>query len=371
MQELLSRKNYELVLEYIAHEAKTKNHSIQTQKRYYSYLKHLLRWAGSIYFPNVQDIEPVFVKHLKYYISPNTGEPLSRESWRKILGLTARLFRWAKLRKKDFKHFPETWIDYLTIPKAVKESDNRTLVTIEDMLQIATLEIPLEDLALRRDQAAAAMLFLSGMRASAFVTLPIEAVDLENNSIKQWTKLGVRTKNGKSQTTYLFKIQSLLAIVQEWHAYVIGHLPPSAPWYAVIHSNWGLMEPSHDTPGRHRNQLLNKRLRVLFEKAGLPYKSAHKFRRGHLVHGLNHSGTIDKYKAVSENLMHSNITITDQYYGKLTDNDRKKKIESLFEDQERAQPPRRQKGFESSQEDRDLPHWPVEVEEHEIWRMFE
>jgi hypothetical protein len=41
------------------------------------------------------------------------------------------------------------------------------------------------------------------MRAGAFSTLPISAVDLSSRTIKQWPALGVKTKNGKSATTYL------------------------------------------------------------------------------------------------------------------------------------------------------------------------
>jgi site-specific recombinase XerC len=42
------------------------------------------------------------------------------------------------------------------------------------------------DLALLRDKAAAALLFLSGARASAFTTLPILAVDLQEKTLRQW-----------------------------------------------------------------------------------------------------------------------------------------------------------------------------------------
>jgi integrase len=50
-------------------------------------------------------------------------------------------------------------------------------VTIDEVHRLAALEIPDEDLALRRDQAGAALLYLSGMRAGAFSTLPIAASD--------------------------------------------------------------------------------------------------------------------------------------------------------------------------------------------------
>jgi integrase len=331
MQQLINRTNFDLINKFLSYENITKNHSEKTMKRYFSYLKHLLWWAFDVPFLNVHNKDPNFIKYLENRISSKTQKPLSRESWKKILGLTSRLFKWAKENyPKDFKAFPQIWIDSLVIPKNIPESDDRTYVTIDETLQLAALDIPENDLALRRDQAAAAMLFISGMRASAFVTLPIKAVNIIGRSIKQWTILGVETKNGKSATTFIYEIEELLEVVNKWDTFLRDQLPDSSPWYAPIKNNWGEQELSSEPPGKNRNQILNKRLRILFNRAKLPYRSAHKFRRGNLIHGLNHARTIDNYKAISENLMHNNITITDQYYGKFSDKDRRTKISELF-----------------------------------------
>ena len=64
-------------------------------------------------------------------------------------------------------------------------------------------------------------------------------------------------------------------------------------------------------------------------RAGLPYHSPHKFRHGLAVYALMRSKDISKLKAVSQNLMHSNISITDGIYGILSDNDVKEQIASL------------------------------------------
>ena len=86
---------------------------------------------------------------------------------------------------------------------------------------------------------------------------------------------------------------------------------------------------SQEPPGKNRNQALNKRLRVLYKAAGLPYKSAHKFRHGHAVYGLTHAKTMADYKAVSMNLMHEDIKITDQIYAPLRANEVKDRISNL------------------------------------------
>jgi integrase len=74
---------------------------------------------------------------------------------------------------------------------------------------------------------------------------------------------------------------------------------------------------------------LNKRLRILFGKAGLPYKSAHKFRHGHATYGLRHCQTIADYKALSLNLMHESLDITDSIYAHILQEDVRNRIAQL------------------------------------------
>jgi len=74
---------------------------------------------------------------------------------------------------------------------------------------------------------------------------------------------------------------------------------------------------------------LEKRLHLLYSLAGLPYKSAHKFRHGHAVFGLMHAQTMADYKAVSVNLMHDSLTVTDEIYARIMENDVKNRIQGL------------------------------------------
>ncbi len=48
------------------------------------------------------------------------------------------------------------------------------------------------------------------------MTLPLEAVDLEKLAVKQWPKLGVKTKFQKHATTFLLPIPELLRVVRAW-----------------------------------------------------------------------------------------------------------------------------------------------------------
>ena len=185
------------------------------------------------------------------------------------------------------------------------------------------------NLALLRDKAAAAMLFLSGMRASAFSTLPISAVDLENLTLRQWPELGVHTKNGKKATTFLLNLPEVLEPVRQWDEIVRKSLPGSSPWYAPISHSWGDQFLSQEQPGKTRSQALQKRLQLLFSLAELDFKSPHKFRHGHAVYGLLHAQTMADYKAVSMNLMHESIEITDSTYAPMLSSDVQERIAGL------------------------------------------
>ena len=185
---------------------------------------------------------------------------------------------------------------------------------LEDVIKLATLPVDEDDIATKRDQAAAAMLFISGMRVGAFATLPILAVDIDSNSIRQWPELGVKTKFNKKATTFLLPIPELIQIVEEWDSFVRENLPEHMMWYPALKSNWGEIHLSMNITGKNRSQGVTKRLRKLFEKADLPFLSPHKFRHGHAVFGLQHAKDMADYKAVSMNLMHGDIKVTDEIY---------------------------------------------------------
>ncbi|MGB7537773.1 MAG: hypothetical protein WBM17_04470, partial [Anaerolineales bacterium] len=143
---------------------------------------------------------------------------------------------------------------------------------------------------------------------------------------------GERTKNGKSATTYLLEIPELLDVVAKWDEFIRGRMPPTAMWYTPIINRWGEQTPSPDPPGVHRHTAIAKRMRILFPLAGIPYKSPHKFRHGHAVYALQHAKTMADYKAISQNLMHNDIRLTDSIYAPLLGDEIRSRIRSLTGD---------------------------------------
>ena len=82
-------------------------------------------------------------------------------------------------------------------------------------------------------------------------------------------------------------------------------------------------------PSRFRNSGLGDNMRELFRRAGLPPLSPHAFRHGHATHALKMAKDVADLKAVSMNLRHSSLTITDSIHAVLSDKNMGERIAQL------------------------------------------
>jgi integrase len=327
---VINRDNYLLVKSHLIYLGEVEQLSPSSLDRYWFYLRHLLFWADETPLNKSASIRPIFPTYIASLFGRKEPQTLAAATQKKIVATARRFFLWAKIYgHKKFTQLTMDWIETLHPVRSVHPSSEHIYVTLEEAVQLATFPVDPIDLALRRDQAAAAMLFLSGARGGAFTSLPIEAVDVKARHICQWPGLGVRTKNCKKATTFLLPIPELLDVVATWDDLVRSELPPSALWYASIFNRWGDQSLTSHAPIKTRNQMLTKRLRNLFSIAGLGYKSAHKFRHGHAVYGLQHAQTMADYKAVSMNLMHNDIKVTDSIYAPILSDEVKSRIDGL------------------------------------------
>jgi site-specific recombinase XerC len=81
--------------------------------------------------------------------------------------------------------------------------------------------------------------------------------------------------------------------------------------------------------GEHWDSKARRDLRDWLARVGLPYHSPHKFRHGNAVYSIKRAETVGDLKAISQNLMHSNLSITDGVYGILSADDTRERIERL------------------------------------------
>lgn len=326
---MIERKNYLKVNEHLVYLKEVMQLSQASVDRYRFYLRHLLLWAGEKDFSLVTIIRPTLPIYLSSLTKANQDH-LAACTQKKILDASRRFFNWAKtVYPKEFGVISKAWTDTLRLKRQPQKAIENIYVTEDEVRKLVAVDCRPDDLALLRDQAAAAFLFLSGMRGSAFVSLPIRAVDLEKLTVLQWPELGVKTKNGNKATTFLFNIPDLLEPIKKWDDTVRFALPETSPWYAPISQSWGEQRLSDDPPGKNRLNALEKRLQKLFNLANLPYKSPHKFRHGNAVYGLLHAQTIADYKAVSMNLMHESIKTTDSIYAPMLSSDVRNRITNL------------------------------------------
>ena len=327
---VIERQNYLKIKEHLKYLEEVLQLTPASVERYRFYLRHLLLWSDEQNFRNAQTIRPTLPSHLALQPGKEGKGTLAGASQKKILNASKRFFRWAKSTyPREMNSLPAAWIDTLRLSRQPPVSTENVFVTLEEVKNLIPVSVPENNLALLRDQAAVAMLFLSGMRASAFTSFPISALDLDNLTIRQWPELGVRTKNSKKATTFLLNIPELLDPVRRWDTIIRPALPASTPWYAPIAHSWGEQYLSTEESGRNRSQALQKRLRLLFSLANEEFKSPHKFRHGHAVYGLLHAQTMADYKAVSMNLMHDSIEITDSTYAPMLSSDVQERIAGL------------------------------------------
>jgi integrase len=244
------------------------------------------------------------------------NESLSPASIKKCLSFSRQFFDFARNEwPHRYKAITPSWIEMLQSPRHLRIDSRlpvRQLYALEDVLQIA--RVSTETLREERAKVAVCILFLSGMRADALASIPIACIHIDDNQIDQLPEMGVRTKGRKAAITYLLDIPELWAVVKAWDARMRTALQPDSLWYSPLSQDgMELCETKIAFEGRH--SAVRNDVRLICDRAGVPYLSSHKLRHGHVVYALKQAVDMADLKAVSQNIMHSTISITDGTYG--------------------------------------------------------
>ena len=312
---MIHRQNWLDVRAYLHHLDRNLGRDPETIRKYRGQLRHLLEWADATPFPRVRHVDPTFPVYMVAARNDHKDQRLSYTSIYKTLTTVRTFFQYARLQwTQRYRPISESWIEFL---QPSRESKPRPRLQEHQFYSLATirtlLAVSVETLHDARAQVAVAMLFCSGMRADTLASLPIHCVDVSLRRILQWPELGVRTKNDKAATTYLLEIPDLLALIADWHARLAA-FPPQALWYATLNNDGTqLTATTHAIKGR--SSVIGDDIRMLCAKAGVEYLSPHKLRHGHVVYGLQNARDMADLKAISQNVMHASLTITDQVYG--------------------------------------------------------
>jgi site-specific recombinase XerC len=326
---MINRQNYHDVRAYLHYIERDKQNAPETVKRARSHLRHLLEWADDIPLTKARSIDPTFPAYLLTARADGKDKTLAPASIIKCLTNTRQFFTFAHHEwALRYKAASQSWIDLLQPPRHIR-ADSRLPIrqywSLEDIHKIASVSTA--TLREERGKVGACMLFLSGMRADALASLPIACVDLANNQIRQLPEMGVRTKNRKAALTYLLQIPALLEVVKQWDQRA-RTLPPTVLWYATL-TNDGMAITATTQAYLGRKDAIEEDLRLICARAEVPYLSPHKLRHGHVVYALKQASNMAELKAISQNVMHSSVTITDQIYGNLIADDVKSIIREL------------------------------------------
>lgn len=287
-----------------------------------SHLRHLLEWADSVSFYRAHAIRPP----LPVYLAGIGLGPAQQ----KRIGMTARgFFDWlCSTRPKRTSGLDSLWRESLLPPGRDDMVPHQDPYSLDEIMRICEIQAyTLTDL---RGQAGAALMFLSGIRPGALVTIPISCVDLDAGELRQWPELGVATKRNKRATTYMLNIPPLVEVARTWDAIVRSEawLLPDHAWYAHVTSDGMYLAVPHQAAS-NRVQSFANTLRELCQRAEVRYRRPHDLRHGHASYALTLCADVADYKAVSTNMMHSNITVTDHVYASLGAAETKRRIEGL------------------------------------------
>lgn len=325
---MINRENYLDVKAFKEYQIRVRQAGYNSVNAQYLRLIHLMTWSDSDPFHGAPRSKMTFQAYLEGLNTPK-GQRLGPAYLSAVFKTTRAFLTWVKRQYPNrYKAVEDSWIESMRPSRGRSESavlKTREYFTLENVLKI--LELPADTVAKRRNKAAMAFLFLSGMRIGAFLTLPIDCVDLEEWKVYQLPEKGVRTKNSKAAITYLLQVPELREVVKAWDDEIRPALPGTALWYTFL-DPWGELT-ERGTRSDWARKDFREDLVKLCQQADVPYMSPHKFRHGHAVYALKKAKTVAQLKAISQNLMHSNMGITDGIYGRLVNDDVRDIIQSL------------------------------------------
>jgi integrase len=325
---MINRRNHDDVQAHLAYRATTFSEAPGTRDNRWSALQTLLEWADMTLLsagPVIRPGYPEYLSTLRY-----KGTLLAQSTVEGKVAVTRTFYRWAVLAyPRRYRQVTPLWIDTLRAPEMPSSDPLRDFYTLEDVE--ALLSWTDGSVRCERVHAAVAILFLTGMRGGALVTLPIAAVDVGRREVRQWTSLGVQTKFSKTQTAFMLEIPRLLEAVGTWDNRVREALPHRAMWYANLSEH--PMEIKHVVAvfqqSRNRTRSLRVELQWLCAQTGVRYLSPHHLRHGFVVHAESHAETEADRVAISQNVGHADDRVTYGLYGRLKAGDRRDRIGRL------------------------------------------
>lgn len=236
-------------------------------------------------------------------------------------------FNWLS-KQKSYKKIDQTAIDYLNLPKAEvkiatqpRKVDVPTLEEIKKVIETIQGSSEVE----KRDRALISLIFLTGARISAVMTLPMKSFDKDKQTIDQNPAFGVKTKFSKRIITPLFcyLYKEPLNYFLEWFDYLdeTKKFQPNDPIFPatkidngienISYYNTGQVEPIFWKSSSSPRKIIEKR----FEEAGIKHYKPHAIRHSLIKRISKLPLTEEQKKAISQSMGHEDVRTTFGSYG--------------------------------------------------------
>jgi site-specific recombinase XerD len=150
--------------------------------------------------------------------SKSSGQPLARGTIVRRLGHIQDYLRWVKTRK-GFVGLDQDVIDFLTPSRRLRTSLTTTTELagpLPAVLEALIRGMPSDTFLERRNRAAIALIYLTGVRDGVIPTLSLRHIDVSSGALEQ-DGLEVATKFGKTMRTFFFPIpEDIRTVVVDW-----------------------------------------------------------------------------------------------------------------------------------------------------------
>lgn len=281
-----------------------------------------------------------FKQHL-YDYRKNDGESLSIATVKERFNSIRDFLLWLYNQPGYRSHIKITDINYLKITRndqnAITSSSRFKKTPKFDEALALIHSIPSTNEIDRRDRAIISFTILTGIRADTLRSLRLVDVDLLNMTVKLDSIHGVNTKFGKYNEVVILPFkEELLDIVRLWIKELItdkdfSNKDPLFPMTKMNNTknHFGFNPTEVKNEFWKKTGPINKIFKERAAAANLPMYTPHSFRRLNFQYARQFVDSMDELSAISQNLGHTSIEISDSYYGNVSTDERKVILEKM------------------------------------------
>ena len=298
----------------------------------YAFEKAIFNWED---FTKKDDFENftkkkiiAFKEWLKNRKKGKTEEKISLSYCYDVLRRLKTFFEWLSKQAGYKASINSSFINYLRLSKnetrEAVQTRKRDIPSVEEVKKVVE-SIGEKNEIDKRDRALISLFYLSGIRISALMSLPIKSFDKNKLIIDQDPAFGVQTKFRKRIATTLIPLsyKEPLDYFIGWYDYLVAEksFNPNDPIFPATkkeqgvenlnYYNTGEVEPVFWKSGTTIRKIFEKR----FIQASVPYYHPHTFRHLIVKEFAKTRLTEEEKKAISQNLGHADVGTTFGSYG--------------------------------------------------------